>query len=97
VPPLLDNLAVFQVDNLIRVAHRRYPMRDQERRASAHELFQFSQYFVFGLGIDAREGVVENQDRRIFNDRAGQRGALLLSSRQAHAALPDHGVVPGAE
>ena len=46
-----------------------------------------------GLGVDARERVVEDQDARPQRERARQRGALALAAREHHAALADQRVV----
>ena len=37
--------------------------------------------------------LVEKQDRRILQDRPGNRETLALAARQGHAALADEGVV----
>ncbi len=39
----------------------------------------------------AGESIVQNQDLRIAQDGAGQRGALLLAAGKRDAALADHG------
>jgi hypothetical protein len=44
------------------------------------------------MRIDARQRIIEHQDLRITDKRAGDRGALLLSSGKSDAALTDHGV-----
>ena len=46
----------------------------------------------FGLSIDAGQTIVENQHRRIHDQRARQRGALLLPAGKRHAALADQGL-----
>ncbi len=48
---------------------------------------------LFGEGIDARKGVVQNQNPRVAQDGAGDGGALLLPARKGDAALADHGLV----
>ena len=42
-----------------------------------------------GFGVDARRGLVENQDARIEGQRARERQQLLLPDRQRRAALGD--------
>src|SRR5439155_27334535 len=45
------------------------------------------------LAIQARGGLVEDQDAGVGEDRAGDRYALALPARQPHAALADDRVV----
>ena len=45
----------------------------------------------FGFGVDARKGVVKNQNARIAQNRAGQGGALFLPAGKGDAALADQG------
>ncbi len=49
---------------------------------------------AFGLGVECRGGLVENQDLRRLEHDPGDRDALLLAARQFEAALADHGFVP---
>ena len=58
-----------------------------------HHVAQVVENFVFGVGVDAGERVVENQNLRIANQGAGDGSALLLSAGERDAALADHGVV----
>ena len=39
---------------------------------------------------------IQNQDRRVLEQHAGNRDALALAARQFHTALADMGVVPSA-
>ena len=50
---------------------------------------QAAQDVFLGLGVDARETIVEDQHRRRPDQPARERRALLLSARQRDAALPD--------
>ena len=45
------------------------------------------------LAVEARGGFVQDQDARVGKDGAGDRHALPLAAREAHAALADDGVV----
>ncbi len=49
--------------------------------------------FVFGVGVDAGEGVVEDEDAGTAEEGAGDGGALLLASGEGDAALADGGVI----
>ena len=48
---------------------------------------------LFGGRVQTRGRLVENQDGRIANDRAGNGNALALTARERDAALAHHGVV----
>ena len=65
-------------------------MGDDDRRALAHHAAQARQDFLFGVGVHRRQGVVQNQDRRIDQQGARERGALLLAAGERQAALADH-------
>src|SRR5437763_1608808 len=62
-------------------------MRDENGGAAPHYVAQVVQNLVFGVSIDTREGVFQNQDPWIANDGSRDCGALLLSTRQGDAAL----------
>jgi hypothetical protein len=52
---------------------------------------------VFGVGIDAGEGVVEDEDAGAAQQGASDGGALLLAPRKSDAALADGRVVAFGE
>src|SRR5438874_13521513 len=89
--PLLKDLTVLQIHNQVGLPHGRDPMRDQQRRAPGHELFELFQDLLFRFDVYAGESIVENQDRRVFDDRPRQRSSLLLLSRETHLGLGDYG------
>src|SRR5262245_411055 len=68
-------------------------MRDNERRAAAHQVTQTFLNQRFRFRVEAGSGFVENQDARISENRAGDGDALFLPARQTHAAFADDGVV----
>ena len=47
---------------------------------------------VLGVGVDRRQRVVEDEDPRIGEQRAGESDTLLLSSRQSNPAFADRRV-----
>src|SRR5271157_1666829 len=53
--------------------------------------------FVFGMGVDAGEGIVEDEDAGAAEQGAGDRGALLLASGESDAAFAYGGVVAFGE
>ncbi len=72
-------------------------MRDHDARALAHHATKALEDLGFGVGVDGRERVVEDEDARVLRDRACDRRPLLLAAGQRHAALADHRVVPRRE
>ena len=59
----------------------------------AHRLAQREPDARLGRGVDRGGRVVEDQDARVGDERAGDRDALALAARERQAALADHGVV----
>ena len=49
--------------------------------------------FPLGAGVQRAGGLVQQQDRRVLEDGAGDGDALLLAARQFQAALAHHGVI----
>ena len=47
----------------------------------------------FRLGVDGAQGVVEDEDRRVVDERAGKSHPLPLPPGESHAPFPDLGVV----
>src|ERR1051326_8713881 len=88
-----NDAPTVQHRNAIRIADGGNPMRDKNCRAAFHNSAQMIQDFVFGLGVDAGKSVIENQNSRIANQSSGNRGALLLSTRQCEPAFSHGGKV----
>src|SRR5206468_1861377 len=64
-------------------------VRDQDGRALAEEAAQLVEDRALGLGVDARERVVEDEHPRRCGEHARERDALLLPARERDAALAD--------
>ncbi len=67
-------------------------MGDHECRAIFHQALQRRLDDALGFRIEGRGRLVENQDRRIFEQGASDRDALTLPTREQHAAIADHRV-----
>ena len=83
----------LQHQHLVRHAHRAQPLRDDEGRPPDHQPFQRQLNQPLGFGVDARGGVIQQQDARVFQQSAGDGDALLLPAGERDAALPDFGIV----
>ena len=64
-----------------------------ERGAALHQRPQRVVDLLLDLHVDGAGGVVEHEDRRVDQQRAGDGDALALAARERVAALADDGVV----
>src|SRR5208283_3972332 len=90
VRPALHQFAAFQHHDLVRIAHRGRPVRNQDRRPPVHHPAQPAQNSFFGLGVHCGKGIVQNQNPRIPHNRPRNRRALFLPAGKRDAALPHH-------
>ena len=93
VAAALHDPALVQHEDAVGVDHAGEAMCHDEDRPSAHEAREGVLDHRLVLRIDRRERLVEQQDRRIPQERAGDGDALALAARKADAALADHRVV----
>ena len=71
-------------------------MRDHERRAALHETLDRLLHEPLALAVERRGRLVENEDRRVLEDGAGERDTLPLTATELHSALAHMRVVAGA-
>ena len=90
-------LALVEDGDAVGVADGGDAVGDEDGGASVHEVAKVVEDFVFGVGVDAGEGVVEDEDAGAAEEGAGDGGALLLASGEGDAALADGGVVAVGE
>ena len=88
-----DDAPVVEHDDLVGERDRRQPVGDDDRRPVAHDLAQPGADLRLGRGVDGRGRVVEDEDARIDQERAGDRDPLPLPARERDPALADDGVV----
>src|SRR5437899_9431187 len=81
------DLSAFQDENFVRSANRGEPMRDHESGSPNHQVSERLLHEHLGFGIQLRGGLVENQNRRIFQDGARDGDALPLAAAQARSAF----------
>ena len=91
--PALDDLAVLEHEDLVGAADRRQPVRDDERRAALAQAPQAVLDHRLALAVEARRGLVEDEDARVGEDGPRDRDALALAAGELDAALADHRVV----
>ena len=94
-PPLDDPPAVHHHDQ-VAVEHRREPMRDDQRGAAAREPVEGVADQRLALGVERRGRLVEEQDRRVAQDGAGDREALALAAGELARRRRNRRVVAAA-
>src|SRR5688572_1532956 len=90
---LADDAAAVDDDNPIGILGGGQPVRDDQRGAALHESLERLLHQSLAFGIERARGLVEQQDGRILEDGARDRDALLLTTREARAALAEEAVV----
>ena len=91
--PALGDAPLIENQNLIRIDDGRKPMRDDERGAALGHALKRILDFALGETVERRGRLVEHQDRRRLEDRAGDGDALLLAAREFQPALADLRVI----
>ena len=87
----LDDGALRENDNLIRIPHRAQPMGDDETGAAppAEVIVDAG----LGYGVEGRRGLVQDEDGRVARERARNLEALALSAAEVASAFFDQRVV----
>src|SRR6267143_7176466 len=92
VPSGLGDTARVQHDDAAGPLDSGEPMCDHERCAALHERLERLLDVALGFAVQSGGGLVENQHRRVLEERARDGEPLPLPAREAHAVLPDHGL-----
>ena len=71
-------------------------MRDGDHGFALHQPVQIGLDRRLDLAVEGGRRLVEHQDRRILQHRAGNRHPLTLAARQLHTPFADMGVIAGA-
>ena len=86
--------AVFgQYQDTFRISYGRQPVSDNDGRSVFRELLEGFFDDILALVIEGTRCFVEYEDRRILEEDAGNREALLLAAGELDAALTDVGVI----
>ena len=89
-----NNTTLVDHHDAIRQAKRGPAMRHKNRRPAFHDRAQRVVNQFFGCRVNRRGGVIEYENARVSQDGSGQCNSLTLTTRDCHAPLPHHGVVP---
>jgi hypothetical protein len=68
------------------------PVGDDQGRPPDHQAIERGLDRRLVLGVDRRQRFVEQQDRRVAQQRARDREALALAAGEPHAAFADRGI-----
>src|SRR5947209_1061710 len=69
-------------------------MSDHEGCPAPHYFLHGRQQIGFRAYIEGAGGLIQDEQRSVFQDRAGNSKALPLASGKPRSALPDFAVVP---
>ena len=90
----VDDAAGLEHENEVGVYDRRQAMRDDEHRPSGEQPIDGLLHQPLRLRVQRRRRLVEDEDRRIDEQRAGDGETLTLAAGQPRAALTEDRVVP---
>ena len=93
VGAFLGDHAVFENEDFVGIPDCAQPVRDGDHGAPLHEPLQSVDHQFFRLGVERGGGFIENKDRRVADDRAGNADALPLAARERETALAHQGFV----
>src|SRR5262249_2549030 len=85
----LDDAALVHHGDEVGVDDRRQAMCDDHRGASLHQRLQRRLDMPLAFVVERGGRLVEEEDRRVLQHRAGDREALALSAREPDAMLAD--------
>src|SRR5215469_1606555 len=77
----LHNSALFNHKDRVGALNRREPMGDYNRCFATDETPQSIKHGLFGQGVEARTGLVHDENGRVANDRPSDGDALTLTAR----------------
>ncbi len=92
VRALLDDLARLHHQDAVAGEHGRQPVRDDEGGAVLHQPLERGLYQRLALGVERGRRLVEQEERRLAQDGAGNGDALALAARQRHPTFADRGI-----
>ena len=93
VASLFGDLAAVEHQDAVAIDHARQAMGEDQRRAALHQPVERLLDHRLVLGIDGRQRLVEHQDRRVAQQRAGDGDALALAARELDALLADRRLI----
>ena len=89
----VDDASAVHHHDAVGALHSGESMGDDEGGAPLHGLFERGLHSPFALRVERAGGFVQQQQRGVLQNGAGDADALALSAGQAHAAFAQIGVV----
>ena len=89
----LDNGPLVHHEDAVGLQHSGEAVRDDQRRAVLHDIFQRRLHQNFVLGVERGGRLVEQQYGSVLQDGARNGEPLALAARQGHPALADGRVI----
>src|SRR5580658_6906965 len=89
----LADLAILEDEDFVGATDGGEAMGDDKGGAANHQVGEGFLHIHLGFGIEFGGGLIENENRRIFEDGAGYGDALSLPAAEPGAAFTDHGIV----
>ena len=84
-----DDATLIEDQNLIGAADGAQPMRHDKTRARGEQAVERVLQPAFGDGVDGTGGLVENENARVGEERAGKADQLTLAEGETGAAFAD--------
>src|SRR5271155_2333260 len=81
--------ALLQDDDPVSPEHGRQAVRDYNRGTARRQRGERALHSKLRFGVERARRLVEQQDRRVSQDGSGDRKALTLPAREAHALLAE--------
>ncbi|MNZ80204.1 hypothetical protein D3C78_988320 [compost metagenome] len=91
--PLLDDSSMIQHEHQVGFLNRRQSMGDNKHGTILHDALQRFLDKCFGLCVQRRGSLIQQQDRRILEDGACNCDSLTFSSRQPCPTFSQHRII----
>jgi hypothetical protein len=85
---VLDQAAALERDDAIRRPHGREPVRDDQNRPPLGDLLHVLLNDALALIVEGARRLIEDQNARVGDERAGNGDALALATREGEPRSP---------
>ena len=91
----VGDAALFEHENLVGAADRVQPVRDDQRCPAGQQPLHRLRHAVLCRGVEPGRRLIQDHDRRVLHDRAGDRQALPLATSLPVSRWPSALVLAG--
>jgi hypothetical protein len=88
-----SDAAIFHDGNARGAADRGQTMGDDEDRTAGHQVGKRDLHQRLAFRVECRCGFIQDENRRVLEQRPGDGDALPLSARETKALFADHSIV----